>query len=85
MIYEDKRAHFVFSDKSALILHQNGDCFTLFSPSGTKIRQLVRYATNSAAKETSSGALNKLILALQFFNSYSSEPVVARDEQFEAD
>ena len=31
VIYEDKRAHFVFSDKTAMILHPNGDCFTLFS------------------------------------------------------
>ena len=64
VIYDDKRAHFIFSDKTALILHPNGDCFTLFSRNGQKIRQLVRYATNSAAKETSSGALSKLILAL---------------------
>ena len=33
-IYEDKRAHFVFSDKSGMILHPNGDCFTLFSKNG---------------------------------------------------
>lgn len=83
VIYDDKRAHFIFSDKTALILHPNGDCFTLFSRNGQKIRQLVRYATNSAAKETSSGALSKLILALQFFNSYSSVPIFARDEQLE--
>ena len=83
MIYDDKRAHFIFSDKSAMILHPNGDCFTLFSRSGQKIRQLVRYATNSAAKETSTGALSKLILALQFFNSYGAEPIFARDEQLE--
>ena len=37
-IYEDKRAHFIFSDKTALILHQNGDCFTLFSRNGQKNR-----------------------------------------------
>ena len=41
----------------------------------------MRYATNSAAKETSSGALSKLLLALQFFNSYCSVPIFARDEQ----
>ena len=68
-----------------MILHPNGDCFTLFSRNGQKIRQLVKYATNSAAKETSSGALSKLILALQFFNSYGPEPIIARDEQLEAD
>ena len=79
-IYEDKRAHFVFSDKTGLILHPNGDCFTMFAKSGMKNRQLVRYATNSAAKETSSGGLDKLLLALQFFNTYGNEPILARDE-----
>ena len=82
-IYEDKRAHFVFSDKSGLILHPNGDCFTLFARNGQKNRQLVKYATNSAAKESQSGSLDKLLLALQFFNTYESEPVIARDEQLE--
>jgi len=85
VLYDDKRAHFVFSDRTAMILHPNGDCFTLFARNGSKIRQLVKYATNSAAKETSSGALSKLILALQFFNSYASEPILARDEQLEAE
>ena len=68
-----------------MILHPNGDCFTLFSRNGSKIRQLVKYATNSAAKETSTGALSKLILALQFFNSYGSEPIFSRDEQLSPD
>lgn len=85
VIYDDKRANFVFSDRSALILHPNGDCFTLFSRNGKKVRQLVRYATNSAAKETGQGALNKLVLALQFFNTYGSEPILSRDEQLEAE
>ena len=80
-IYEDKRAHFVFSDKSGMILHPNGDCFTLFAKNGQKNRQLVKYATNSAAKETSTGALDKLMLALQFFNTYGGEPVFQREEQ----
>jgi len=30
LIYEDSRAHFVFSDKTAVILHAKGDCFTYF-------------------------------------------------------
>jgi len=38
VIYDDRRANFVFSDRSALILHPNGDCFTLFSKSGQKMR-----------------------------------------------
>ena len=41
VIYDDKRAHFVFSDKTALILHPNGDCVTLFTRNGQKVRQLV--------------------------------------------
>ena len=64
-----------------MILHPNGDCFTLFARNGQKNRQLVRFATNSAAKETSSGALDKLLLALQFFNTYGGAPVLQRDEQ----
>ena len=64
VIYDDRRAHFVYSDKTALILHPNGDCVTLFTRNGQKVRQLVQYVTNSAAKESSSGALSKMILAL---------------------
>jgi len=36
--YEDGRSHFVFDDKSAIILHPKGDCFTYFSKDGKKIR-----------------------------------------------
>ena len=85
VIYDDKRANFVFSDRSALVLHPNGDCFTLFAKSGQKTRQLVKFATNSAAKETGAGALSKLMLALQFFNSYGSEPILSREEQLDAE
>ena len=85
VVYDDKRAHFVFSDKTALILHPNGDCVTLFARNGQKIRQLVRYATNSAAKESQSGALSKTLLALQFYNTYGAEPVIVRDEQLNPD
>ena len=52
----------------------------MFARNGMKNRQLVKYATNSAAKETSSGGLDKLLLALQFFNTYSDEPIITRDE-----
>ena len=52
----------------------------MFAKSGIKNRQLVKYATNSAAKESSSGGLDKLLLALQFFNTYGDEPILARDE-----
>ena len=63
-IYEDNRAHFVYSDKSAMVLHKNGDCVTLYGRNGQKYRQLVKYATNSAAREACSGSLNKLLLGL---------------------
>ena len=38
VLYEDGRGHYVYSDKSALILHPNGDCFTYFGPDGRKTR-----------------------------------------------
>lgn len=82
MIFEDSRAHFVYSDKTALILHPKGDCFTYFSKNGQKTRQLVKYAINNSAKEAGSGVLNKLILALQFYNTYCdvAVPIITRDE-----
>lgn len=49
--YEDKRAHFVFSDGTSLVLHPGGTCFTYFSKSGKKSRQLVKFAVNHLAKE----------------------------------
>ena len=50
VIYEDNRAHVVFSDNTALILHTKGDCVTFFSKNGTKTRALVRFVVNSTAK-----------------------------------
>jgi len=44
LLYEDGRAHFTFNDKSAMIMHPKGDCFTYFSPDGKKSRQLVKFA-----------------------------------------
>jgi hypothetical protein len=38
VLFEDNRAHFVFSDKTALVLHPRGDCFTYFAKNGTKTR-----------------------------------------------
>jgi hypothetical protein len=38
VLHEDSRAHFIYSDKSALIMHPNGDCFTYFSADGRKTR-----------------------------------------------
>ena len=80
VIHEDERAHFVFSDKSALILHPKGDCFTYFAKNGAKTRQLVQFAVNNSVKESSAGALDKLLLALQFYNTFAEEPVLTRPE-----
>jgi hypothetical protein len=55
VIFADSRAHFVYSDKTALVLHPRGDCFTYYSKTGQKTRQLVSFAVNSAARETTSG------------------------------
>ena len=38
VIFEDNRAHFVFSDKTALVLHPRGDCFTYYARNGQKTR-----------------------------------------------
>jgi len=44
--FADGRAHFVFSDRTSLILHPKGDCFTYFRRDGKKLRQLVKFAIN---------------------------------------
>jgi hypothetical protein len=80
VLFEDSRAHFVFSDKTGLILHPRGDCFTYFAKNGYKTRQLTSYAVNSSAKESAAGSLDKLLIALQFYNTYSDEPNFTRDE-----
>ena len=49
-LFADGRAHFVFSDNTALILHTRGDCATFYSKSGTKTRSLLNYVVNSTAK-----------------------------------
>ena len=38
VVYWNDRAHFVFSDKTSLILHPGGDCFTYFKSNGQKVR-----------------------------------------------
>ena len=42
----------------------------------------MKYAINNSAKEAGSGVLNKLILALQFYNTYCdvAVPIITRDE-----
>lgn len=64
----------MFSDKTSLILHPKGDCFTYFRKDGKKLRQLVKFAINQSLKTDQNqrgGPLEKLMLALQFFNTYS--------------
>lgn len=41
---------------------------------------MVQFAVNSTVKEASAGALDKLILALQFYNTFADEPVLIRPE-----
>ena len=38
LLYEDGRCHFIFNDKTALIIHPKGDCYTYFTKDGKKIR-----------------------------------------------
>ena len=40
----------------------------------------MKYAVNSISKENGAGILDKLILALQFYNSFGDEPVLSREE-----
>lgn len=37
-IYEDKRIHLVFSDKSSIIVHDNNSSFTYFHSDGKKYK-----------------------------------------------
>ncbi len=81
----DQRAHFVFSDNTALILHQKGDCVTFFSKSGAKTRSLINFVVNSTAKNDKSGgvnlALDKLAVAIKFFNQYTKgAPLISRED-----
>ena len=80
--FVDGRAHFVFSDKTSLILHPKGDCFTYFRRDGKKLRQLVKFAINKSVSDADGGAgpLQKLLLALKLYNTYSDQPVVTRSE-----
>jgi len=67
-----------------LILHPKGDCFTYFRRDGKKLRQMTKYAINNSLRmETGTqigGPLDKLCLALQLYNTYVDEPVLAREE-----
>ena len=59
----------MFNDKTSLILHPKGDCFTYFRKDGRKLRQLVKYALNHSGEAVSStgevaGPMEKLCLAI---------------------
>ena len=75
LYHEDGRAHYVFTDKTSLIIHPNGDCFTYFKKDGKKLRQLVKFAI-------SGDPLEKLLLAIQLYNTYSDFPILSRPEIF---
>ena len=78
LIYEDMRGHFIFNDKSALILHPGGgDCFTYFTPDGKKTRMLTKFAIKKA-----DSILEKLLLAINFVNTFGDEPLPIREETF---
>jgi hypothetical protein len=76
-MHEDGRAHLIFNDKSAIILHPGGECFTYFTPDGKKTRMLSKFAIKKA-----DSILDKLILSIQFVNTFGDEPVVQREECF---
>ena len=82
LCYADGRAHFVFTDKTSIILHPKGDCFTYYRKDGKKVRQLIQYAINNQAKVDSftGGPLDKLCLAAQLFNTYYDKPLLNRKE-----
>ena len=73
--------HIVYSDKSSLILHPKGDCFTYFWRNGKKQRQLLKYAINHSMKSDGDpGPLDKLLLGLNLYNTYSDIPNLGRPE-----
>jgi hypothetical protein len=72
------RGHFIFNDKSALILHPGGgECFTYFTPDGKKTRMLTKFAIKKA-----DSILEKLTLAIQLVNTFGDEPIPNREECF---
>eukprot|EP00347_Sterkiella_histriomuscorum_P020126 403339009 len=87
LAYEDGRSHYIFNDQTAIILHPKGDCFTYFSREGKKSRQLVKYAVSSSVRELENSSVvkgftiqDKLVLAVQFHNTYCDEPIMSRVE-----
>jgi len=58
LLYYDGRAHFVFTDNTAIILHEGGDCVSFFSKAGYKTRSLIKFVVNSTAKNDHTGVLN---------------------------
>ena len=58
-IFMDQRAHVLFTDKTAIIIHTGGNCFTYFNSKGERTRQTIRFATRA------NSILEKLKLSIQ--------------------
>jgi hypothetical protein len=67
VIYGDSRAHVVFDDGSALVLHPGGQFVTYFSASGQVLRQVTSCATYEVKE--------RLLLALELYNSLAETPI----------
>lgn len=40
----------------------------------------MKFAVNSSAREENGGVLDKLKIAIQFYNSYADEPLLSRED-----
>lgn len=67
VIFSDSRAHVVFDDGSALVLHQGGQFVTYFSPKGQVLRQVTSCSTYEVKE--------RLLLALELYNSLADNPI----------
>ncbi len=74
-MYDDQRAHCIFNDRSAIVLHPGGgECFTYFSPDGRKTRMLTKCALKKH--------VDKVNLAVQWVNSFGDGLIINREEVF---
>ena len=84
LLYEDGRAHCIYNDLSAMIIHPNSDCLTYFTKDGKKVRQVVKYAVNNISgvsdKTFNHRVIDKLVMAMKFYNSFGEEPIFNREE-----
>jgi hypothetical protein len=54
-----------------------GECFTYFTPDGKKTRMLIKFAIKRA-----DSILEKVLLAINFVNTFGDEPIPLREESF---